>query len=195
MRVASIEIAAKAVLFDMDGVVVDSRSVIEMAWREVVRKFDGRELTELEIRTVAHGRTPEQTIETLFPEYGDEQRQEIWSEAARIEMSAPYEAIPGVEDFTERLSSSGIAIGLVTSSWPEKTGRCPSGCGRPDPDTDGVTAPVWSAPVARSDLVCEGGGEQGCPPRRGAGRSSAGRSGAPARHGSGSGSGPRPRGR
>jgi beta-phosphoglucomutase-like phosphatase (HAD superfamily) len=77
VRVASIEIAAKAVLFDMDGVVVDSRSVIEMAWREVVRKFDGRELTELEIRTVAHGRTPEQTIETLFPEYGDEQRQEI----------------------------------------------------------------------------------------------------------------------
>ncbi|SHG22943.1 haloacid dehalogenase superfamily, subfamily IA, variant 3 with third motif having DD or ED [Streptoalloteichus hindustanus] len=113
-------LAVRAVLFDMDGVVVDSRLVIESAWREVVRRHSGRDLTTEEVEEHVHGRQGSHTVAALFPRHTPEVRRKIWAEVDRIEETASYQAIPHVQSFLRDLHTHGVTVGLVTSSWTTK---------------------------------------------------------------------------
>lgn len=54
-----------AVLFDMDGVLIDSNSVIERAWCEAAEMF-GKVITEEDIVKHIHGQPGPHTIRALF---------------------------------------------------------------------------------------------------------------------------------
>jgi HAD superfamily hydrolase (TIGR01509 family) len=108
-----------SVIFDMDGVLIDSRPVIEDAWREVARRH-GKHLSGAEVECYVHGRTGAQTVEMLFPQHGLEQRLAIWAEVDRIEESAKYDPIPGAREVIADLTRAGVPLALVTSSWPRK---------------------------------------------------------------------------
>lgn len=109
-----------AILFDMDGVIIDSRTVIENAWRTAALRYTGRVLDERDILEHVHGRAGSHTVSALFPEYDPDQRKKIWCEVDQIEEKASYQPISGVLDFIAALRGTAVTIGLVTSSWPAK---------------------------------------------------------------------------
>lgn len=108
-----------AVVFDMDGVIVDSGPVIENAWSEVSRRH-GRVLTPVDIASCIHGRPGSETVRLLFPDRCENDRKAIWSEVDKVEEESECSAIPGVVDLLTGLSRLGVDVGLVTSSWPRR---------------------------------------------------------------------------
>ena len=109
-----------AVVFDMDGVLIDSRYVIEQAWRRVADRR-GRPLSADDVADVVHGRSGTETVRLLFPDRTEEELHTIWTEAAQAEVeAAPYPTIPGVIDLILGLRQHAVTVGLTTSSWAEK---------------------------------------------------------------------------
>jgi sugar-phosphatase len=109
----------EAVAFDMDGVLIDSRSVIENAWRDVAHRH-GRVLAPEEAERYVHGRTGAETVGMFFPEHTDAARAAIWKEVDTVEEEAAYPFVPGADLMTAKLSRCGVPLALVTSSWPRK---------------------------------------------------------------------------
>ncbi|GLZ39352.1 HAD family phosphatase [Actinokineospora sp. NBRC 105648] len=133
----------KAVLFDMDGVVVDSRAVIEAAWGEVFTRYTGRVLTPAAIEEHVHGRVGSYTVAALFPEHPDAHA-EIWSAVDELEENAHYQLIPGVRDLLAALTARGTVVGLVTGSWRAKVRNVLSLLDLPTP---------FATVVTREDVV------------------------------------------
>ncbi|WP_051386376.1 HAD family hydrolase [Actinokineospora inagensis] len=124
---------ADAVLFDMDGVIVDSRAAIEAAWATALAHHTGRTLTDTDIHEHVHGRTGAHTVAALFPDHSAAQHREIWAHVDRLEETAPYRMIPGVRQFLAALNSAGVVVGLVTSGWTAKIDHVVGLLDLPDP--------------------------------------------------------------
>ncbi|MFG2904552.1 HAD family hydrolase [Kitasatospora sp. NPDC048286] len=132
----------EAVVFDMDGVLIDSRPVIEEAWRSAARRH-GRVLTDPELEEYVHGRTGDQTVRLIFPDHSDADRKAIWAEVDTVEEEAPYPVIPGADGLATRLRRAGVPVGLATSSWPRKIENALGGLGLLD---------VFRVRVTRDDV-------------------------------------------
>jgi HAD superfamily hydrolase (TIGR01509 family) len=112
-------ITVEAVLFDMDGVLIDSATVIENAWRTVVAGY-GRQLTEDDMRRHIHGQPGRHTAAALFPGYSARERAAICRSVDALEERATCAPLPGVVGLIKELTAARVAVGLVTSSWPER---------------------------------------------------------------------------
>ncbi|MFI8456272.1 HAD family hydrolase [Kitasatospora sp. NPDC085464] len=132
----------EAVVFDMDGVLIDSRPVIEEAWRTVARRH-GRVLADPEVEEYVHGRTGDQTVRLIFPDRSDADRKAIWAEVDTVEEEAPYRAVAGADGLATRLWRAGVPIGLATSSWTRKIDNALGGLGLLD---------VFRVRVTRDDV-------------------------------------------
>ena len=100
----------RAVLFDMDGVLVDSTPCIERHWSDWA-KLHGKDLAE--ITKVAHGRKTIETLKIIAPEL------DIAAEAAALSLLGETDlngvsVIPGANDLLASLPEDQWAI--VTSS-------------------------------------------------------------------------------
>jgi HAD superfamily hydrolase (TIGR01509 family) len=105
-----------AVLFDMDGVLVHSRPVVENTWRKVALGY-GRHISDQEMHELVHGRPGSYTVDALFPNASAEEKQKIRRMAERIEERSPCAAVAGVEKLIQSLAGYRIRFGLVTSGW------------------------------------------------------------------------------
>ncbi|SOB84617.1 HAD family hydrolase [Streptomyces sp. 1331.2] len=132
----------EAVVFDMDGVLIDSRPVIEEAWRSVARRHS-RVLADPEIEEYVHGRTGDETVRLIFPHHSDADRKAIWAEVDTVEEEAPYRAVPGADGLATRLRQAGVPVGLATSSWTRKIDNALGGLGLLD---------VFRVRVTRDDV-------------------------------------------
>jgi HAD superfamily hydrolase (TIGR01509 family) len=111
----------KAVLFDVDGTLVDTNDLHASAWREAFLNF-GLDRPFEEIRWQI-GKGGDNLIPALFPELDEPRREEI--EAFRSDLfkrdylprATPF---PGVRDLFERLAGEGIRIVLASSSAAEE---------------------------------------------------------------------------
>ncbi|WP_018682928.1 HAD family hydrolase [Actinokineospora enzanensis] len=115
-----------AVLFDLDGVIIDSRAAIEASWAEVLARYAGRELTERDIHEHVHGRLGDHTVAALFPDHTADKRAAIWVEAGEIEARTDFTFIPGARAMLDALVERGIPVALVTGSGAEKVARVKS---------------------------------------------------------------------
>jgi mannitol-1-/sugar-/sorbitol-6-phosphatase len=78
----------QALLFDIDGTLVDSTATVERTWRVWA---DGRGLDADEILRVCHGRRTEDTLQLFLPE---EERADGVAELARLELEDLDEVVP-----------------------------------------------------------------------------------------------------
>jgi len=111
-----------AVLFDMDGVLIDSNAVIERGWREAANMYD-RQISDEEIVKHIHGQPGPHTIRALFGDLPLADRHKVQQHIIHVENTANYDAIPGVAECIAALKDAGITIGIVTSGWREKIDR------------------------------------------------------------------------
>lgn len=104
-----------AVLFDFDGVIMDTEKQYSLFWNKVGRNYLG--LTDLEV--LVKGQTLTYIFRTFFPKKIREQ-EEITIALNRYEENMTYEYVPGVLDFVAELRKNGVRTAIVTSSNEQK---------------------------------------------------------------------------
>lgn len=108
---------AAALLFDMDGVLLDSRPVVERTWRRWAARH-GRSAEPM--LKIAHGRRTSDTLRATAPELAT--REEVaWLDAAELEDFDGIVAIPGARALLSSLLPSQWTV--VTSAGRELAER------------------------------------------------------------------------
>jgi membrane protein len=113
--------APKAVLFDVDGTLVDTNDLHASAWRETFRHF-GIDLPHETIRGQI-GKGGDNLLPTLLPDSGEAQREAMQDHVSELfkrsylPSAVPF---PGVRALFERLVGDGIRIVLASSSSAEE---------------------------------------------------------------------------
>lgn len=110
------------VVFDMDGVLIDSHPAHRASWREFLHSV-GKEISETELDFILDGHTREEILRHFF---GDLSTPEILAygkqkdEYFRV-LEHRIEPMQGVVAFLERLKSSGVACAIATSASEIRT--------------------------------------------------------------------------
>lgn len=104
-----------AVLFDFDGVVVDTETQYSRFWHQIGHDYLGTDDLENRIK----GQTLTHIYDTFFLNKEKEQR-EITEALNRFEQEMSYEYIPGFLPFITELHQKGLRTAIVTSSNEQK---------------------------------------------------------------------------
>jgi beta-phosphoglucomutase len=108
-----------AVIFDMDGVIIDSNPPHKIALRQFCERY-GYKLSDEELVNKIYGRTNKEWIATLFGKpltagelsvYGEE-KEHLFREIYRKDMKA----LPGLKDFLKKLEQHKIPKAIGTSA-------------------------------------------------------------------------------
>ena len=116
-----------AVLFDLDGVLIDSTASVERAWR---RFADQHGLHFEKVIAHAHGRRTVETIAAVAPHL-DAQTETLALENDEIARATEVAPLPGAHDILRALAGASWAI--VTSGTRRLAGARIEACGFPPP--------------------------------------------------------------
>jgi sugar-phosphatase len=105
--VPKVRIVVKGILFDLDGVLVDSTQVVERIWRDFALAHG---LNVAETLKNVHGRRTVETIRLLVPDLDEF---EVAAELERLEIDGDVRALPGSARLLSALDQN--AWGVVTS--------------------------------------------------------------------------------
>jgi sugar-phosphatase len=109
----------KAIIFDLDGVIIDSNPAIIEFWSSWASK-EGFTLTDQMIREWVFGRRVTATIEGLFAHISDERKKEIEQDGYLFDQTMQPEGIAGINHFIQCLSKIPFTMGVATSSHHER---------------------------------------------------------------------------
>lgn len=101
----------KAVLFDFDGVVVDTETQYSKFWHRIGKEYLGMDDME--------GKVKGQTLVYIYDAFFNgrmKEQAEITESLNRFEQEMSYDFIPGVLDFIEDLRRHNVKTAVVTSS-------------------------------------------------------------------------------
>lgn len=111
----------QAIIFDMDGTMVDNMMIHHRAWKNKLGEY-GLEMTLEEVKEKIHGINVE-ILERLFGDrFTPEERRRISDEkeAAYREICRPnLRLLPGLEVLLEELSEGKVPLAVATASPPE----------------------------------------------------------------------------
>ena len=111
-----------AVIFDLDGVIVDSNPVHKIALRRFCSQH-GIELTEEQLQTRIFGRTNKDWLRQVFGEKIGEAKIQQFAEEKEVLFRELFEPtikpVKGLVGFLEKLKRNGIPL-VIASSAPEK---------------------------------------------------------------------------
>ena len=103
------------ILFDFDGVIVDTESQYTIFWDKMGKDYLGAENFGMTIKG--------QTLKQIFGKYFDgktKEQEEIVPQLDGFESQMSYEYMPGFLEFITGLKSAGIPTAIVTSSNDDK---------------------------------------------------------------------------
>ncbi|MFN8580240.1 MAG: HAD-IA family hydrolase [Gemmatimonadaceae bacterium] len=128
MPTSVVTLEASSILFDMDGVLVDSRAIVERAWRRWAVQH-GLDVTA--ILAVAHGRRTRDTVAEVAPHL-DAAREGHWLDATERQETIGLVAVPGAGELLATLPRDRWAV--VTSADQALARERLGACGLPLPD-------------------------------------------------------------
>jgi sugar-phosphatase len=104
-----IDIVASGVLFDMDGTLVDSTSVVEGAWGRFGAAHD---LAPSTILAFSHGRQTIDTVAHFLPDLDPAEQRRLADElvADEVENTHGIVEVPGAAAFLQRLVDAGVTV-------------------------------------------------------------------------------------
>lgn len=107
----------KGILFDLDGVLIDTESIYSTFWDGIDRRFPtGIDRFSLYIKG-----TTLPSIMTHFPD--EDVRRQIMEALERFQYSMSYPLYDDTLDFLDMLAEAGLKLAINTSSDPYKMGR------------------------------------------------------------------------
>ena len=109
----------KAIIFDLDGVIIDSNPAIIEFWSSWATK-EGFVLTDQMIREWVFGRRVTATINGIFSHISDERKKEIEQAGYLFDQTMQPEGITGINHFIEGLTKISFTMGVATSSHHER---------------------------------------------------------------------------
>jgi beta-phosphoglucomutase len=111
-----------AVVFDMDGVLIDSHPAHRAAWREFLRLM-GREVSELELAFILDGRKRAEILRHFLGDLDDRELQDYGRRKDEIFRGMERQIAPvrGVLDFITELNRHGIRMAVATSASEIRT--------------------------------------------------------------------------
>lgn len=101
----------KAVLFDLDGVILDTEDIYTDFWAEIGRRYS---VPVDDFAHVIKGNTLARIFDTYFPNESD--RAKIRQLLVQQELTMEYRPFPGALELMQGLHDAGIATAIVTSS-------------------------------------------------------------------------------
>jgi HAD superfamily hydrolase (TIGR01509 family) len=108
-----------AVLFDMDGVVIDTQDAVTHFWSKSAATY-GVKLTDSDFIHHIYGCPATHTLSVLFSRLSVTDRESVLSEMAQIEEHMEYKALNGALELLDQLRQRAIPTALVTSADPWK---------------------------------------------------------------------------
>ena len=107
----------QALIFDLDGVVVDSHPVHKRAWKTLFTSL-GRNFSDAELEFVVEGNKREEILRHFLGELTAEQIKEYGArkEAIFKDFASELKAIPGLEHFFADIAAAGLPIALASSA-------------------------------------------------------------------------------
>lgn len=111
----------QAVLFDLDGTLIDTVELIRVSFRYATRTVLGRELPD-EITMANVGQPLRQQFHDMAPEHADELLR-VYREFNMAHHDEMAKAYPGTTEVLADLQSRGIPMGVVTSKGTEAADR------------------------------------------------------------------------
>jgi sugar-phosphatase len=122
-----VRLRCEALLFDLDGVLVDSRAVVERTWRHWAQRHD---LDPTNLLRVAHGRRTRETLQAVVPHL-DLASEVAWLDAAELADVDGLVAVTGALRLLSALPASAWAV--VTSGGRTLAQRRLAAAGVPIP--------------------------------------------------------------
>jgi HAD superfamily hydrolase (TIGR01509 family) len=104
----------QAILFDMDGVIVDTNQAVTDFWQKWSQVHQVR-LSQTDFQQHIYGCPATHTLDLLFPALDADQRDQIIADMTAYEINQRYTAVTGVIPFLEELKRNNIPKALVTS--------------------------------------------------------------------------------
>ena len=111
-----------AVLFDLDGVLVDTDSAILALWRDICARH-GIMASDADLTPMVLGCSPEHTVGTLLRDLPTTARAEVLAYVRVAEPDLRCPPCPGAADVARRLAEAGVPLAVVTSASARGTTR------------------------------------------------------------------------
>jgi HAD superfamily hydrolase (TIGR01509 family) len=112
----------EGVVFDMDGVLIDSHPVHRDAWRKFLATV-GKDISDDDLDFILEGRRREEILRHFLGELPEEIVAEYGRRKDQLfqENFASVQVVPGIQTFLERLETAGMPAGIATSASSGRT--------------------------------------------------------------------------
>lgn len=105
----------EAILFDMDGVIIDTKESVLRFWNSISIKLHGKKLTIQNLNEHVYGCTANYSLDMLFSDLNEKQRDHILSQLELYETKLKYKEVKGVTLLLRELKKYDFPTALVTS--------------------------------------------------------------------------------
>ncbi|MFI1736881.1 HAD family hydrolase [Streptomyces sioyaensis] len=110
------------VLFDMDGVLVDTDQAVADLWNGLASEY-GLTISDGEFAAHVYGCVPEHTVETVFAPLAPPDRAKVLTRVRESEPDLAFTPVPHASELVHDLAGAGVPLALVTGASAARADR------------------------------------------------------------------------